>query len=242
MCYCRHKMDHLDRACDAPMDICMTFNTTAAALTRHGHARAVDAAECLDLLQQARDRGLVQFGENVRQRVNFICNCCGCCCEAMIAARRFGHLHPIHTTNYLPELDPADCTGCGKCVAACPVEAMALVSANDPATAKRKLARLDGDACLGCGVCVAACPEHNITLAARGERVITPVDSVHRTVVMALERGTLQHLFFDDHTLASHRALAAILGAILRLPPVRRSLVSSQLGSRYLETLIERHG
>ena len=28
-CYCRHKMTHLGRACNAPMDICMTFNTTA---------------------------------------------------------------------------------------------------------------------------------------------------------------------------------------------------------------------
>ena len=26
MCYCRHKMSHLGRACDAPMDICMTFS------------------------------------------------------------------------------------------------------------------------------------------------------------------------------------------------------------------------
>ncbi len=95
----------------------------------------------MDLLQMARDRRLVQFGENVRDRVGFICNCCGCCCEAMIAARRFGFLHPVHTTNWLPEVDEAQCNGCGKCVEACPVEAMALVSANDPRHPKRKRAR-----------------------------------------------------------------------------------------------------
>jgi hypothetical protein len=46
VCYCRHKMEHRGRACDAPMEICMTFNNTAASLTRHGIARAVDAGTC----------------------------------------------------------------------------------------------------------------------------------------------------------------------------------------------------
>jgi ferredoxin len=240
LCYCRHKMDHVGRACDAPMSICMTFNTTADALIRHGVARRVDSAECLDLLQEARDRGLVQFGENVRQRVNFICNCCGCCCEALIAARRFGHLHPVHTTNFLPQVNLDTCTGCGKCVDACPVEAMTLISANDPAKPKRKRARLEADLCLGCGVCVPACPDRELELVSRGERVITPLNSVHRTVVMAIERGTLQHLLFDNRALASHRAMAAVLGVILALPPVKRAAASRQLKSRYLEALLQR--
>jgi ferredoxin len=242
MCYCRHKMDHMGRACSAPMNICMTFNNSAASLTRHGNARTVDTAECLDLLAEARDHGLVQFGENVQKRVNFICNCCGCCCEAMKAAQRFGHLHPVHTTNYLPTNDTGCCTGCGKCVAVCPVEAMTLVSANDPEKLKRKVAKLDEDLCLGCGVCVPACPEDGIALTPRGERVITPVDSVRRTVSMAVERGKLQHLIFDNHALTSHRAMAAVLGAILRLPPIKRTMASGQLGSRYLERLIEWNG
>ena len=85
MCYCRHKMMHLGRACDAPMEICMTFNGSAQSLTKYGHARAIDVPECMSLLDTAYEHGLVQFGENVQRRVNFICNCCGCCCEALIA-------------------------------------------------------------------------------------------------------------------------------------------------------------
>jgi 3-dehydroquinate dehydratase len=69
--------------------------------------------------------------------------------------------------------------------------------------------------------------------------VITPVDSTRRTVTMAVERGTLQHLIFDNHGLTSHRVMAAVLGAILQLEPVKRSMAAGQLGSRYLEKLIE---
>ena len=239
-CYCRHKMLHLDRACDAPLDICMTFDTTAQSLVRHGHARAVDAAEGLELLHRAWESDLVQFGENVRESVNFICNCCGCCCEAMIAARRFGLLHPVHTTNFLPQIELADCTGCGKCVSVCPVEAMTLVSANDPRHSSRKQAKVDEELCLGCGVCARACTQHGITLRSRPQRVITPLNSTHRVVVMAVERGKLQNLIFDNQVLWSHRALAAVLGVILKLPPLKQAMASQQMKSHYLEALISR--
>ncbi len=71
MCYCRHKMAHLDRACSSPVDICMTFNTTASSLVRHGFALPVSVSECLELLHSAYENNLVQFGENVRQRSEF---------------------------------------------------------------------------------------------------------------------------------------------------------------------------
>jgi ferredoxin len=240
ICYCRHKMQHVGQACDAPQDICMTFNAVASSLVRHGVARQIDAAECLDLLQQARNRRLVQFGENSRERVSFICNCCGCCCEALVAARRFGFLHPVHTSNFVLALDDTTCNGCGKCVDACPVEALSLVSANDPTMRRRKAARLSEDLCLGCGVCIGTCPRGSLRLESRPARVITPLDSIRRVVMQAVERGQLQDLIFDNRALASHRAMAAILGVILRLPPVKRAMASQQMGSRYLEAMIRK--
>ncbi len=236
-CYCRHKMSHLGRACDAPLDICMTFNGVAQSLVKHGIARGVDEREGLDLLDEAISHNLVQFGENVRDSVSFICNCCGCCCEAMLAAKRFAVLNPISTTNFLPLVDAAACAGCGKCAQVCPVEAMGMVSAGDPRDGRRKKARVDASICLGCGVCAHACPAKAISLKSREKRVITPVNSAHRTVLMAIERGKLQNLVFDNHAMASHRAMAAVLGVILKLPPAKQIMASRQMKSRYLDYL-----
>lgn len=240
VCYCRHKMQHLRKNCDAEMDICMTFNNSADSLTRHGVARKADASECIDLLQKARDTNLVQFGENVQRKVNFICNCCGCCCEALIAARRFGFLHPVHTTNYIPSIEDEKCNGCGKCVSLCPVEAMTMVSANDPLKPNRKKAKLNNEICLGCGVCLRGCDRDALKLIERTMKVITPVNSVHRVVIMAIERGKLQNLIFDNQVMFSHRALAAVLGVILKLPPLKQAIASQQFKSRYLVSLIRR--
>jgi ferredoxin len=219
----------------------MTFNNTAASLIRHGHARKVDVEEGLDLLALAYERNLVQFGENVRNEVNFICNCCGCCCEAMIAARRFAILNPVHTTNFIPVVEEEKCNGCGKCVDVCPVEAMTLVSANDPNKPGMKKARLNEDICLGCGVCVRSCTTEGIHLESRHSRVITPLDGAHKVIMMAIERGQLQNLIVDNHVLKSHRALAGLLGVILKLPPIKQALASKQMKSRYLEVLISRY-
>jgi ferredoxin len=240
LCYCRHKMEHIGNNCTAPMEICMTFNGSADSLTRHGIAKKIEVSEGIDLLQKARDFNLVQFGENVQENVNFICNCCGCCCEALIAARKFGFLNPVHTTNFIPSVIEENCNGCGKCVSLCPVEAMTLVSSNEPDKPLKKKAKLNQEICLGCSVCLKGCEKKAIRLSSRKERVITPVNSVHRVVLMAIERGKLQNLIFDNRVLLSHRAMAAVLGVILKLPPLKQALASQQFKSRYLVELIRR--
>jgi hypothetical protein len=84
------------------------------------------------------------------------------------------------------------------------------------------------------------CKAGSLRLESRPGRVITPLDSTHKAVVMAVERGKLQDLIFDNRALASHRAMAAVLGVILRLPPLKQALASKQVKSRYLEALIRR--
>jgi len=160
----------------------------------------------------------------------------------MIAARKFGILQPVHTTNFLPQISDDECNGCGKCINVCPVEAMTLVSANNPQKPKMKKAKLLEDICLGCGVCVQSCSFGSLSLKSRTERVITPINGTHRIVLMAIERGKLQNLIFDNQALVSHRAMAAILGVILKLPPIKQAMASEQMRSKYLVSLINRLG
>ena len=78
-------------------------------------------------------------------------------------------------------------------------------------------------------------------LKSRPERVITPMNGVHRVVVMAIERGKFQNLLFDNQILFSHRALAAVLGVILKLPPIKQVMASQQIKSKYFERIICKH-
>lgn len=112
ICYCRHKMLHDGHPCeiDAPLDVCLTFGNVARSLSEHGgYARLIDKAEAMDALERSYDYNLVQIGENVRENPAFICNCCGCCCEALQAARRFSPIAGGHHQLYSAHF------GCGLC-------------------------------------------------------------------------------------------------------------------------------
>ena len=215
LCYCRHKMLHAGHPCEigAPLDVCLTFGNVARSLAEHGgYARLIDKAEAMDALQRSYDHNLVQIGENVRENPAFICNCCGCCCEALQAARKFSPMQPVATTNYIPEVKEDE--------------------------HGKKKAVIDTDICLGCGVCAGNCAKKAIEMKRRPIQVITPVNSTHRFVLQAIEKGTLQNLIFDNQAFANHRAMAAVFAAILELPPLKQALASKQFKSIYLDKLI----
>ncbi len=240
-CYCRHKMYHAGHPCEinAPWDVCLTFDNVARSLNEHGeYARLISKEEAKEVLQLSYESNLVQIGENVREHPAFICNCCGCCCEALQAARRFSPMQPVATTNYIPEISLDTCISCGKCAKVCPILAIHMEDAGNGNTKKPEL---DTEICLGCGVCARNCPTKSITLKRRPIQVITPVNSTHRFVLQAIEKGTLQNLVFDNQAFGNHRAMAAVFGTILKLPPLKQALASKQFKSIYLDKLLSMH-
>ena len=231
-CYCRHKMQHMGQACLNPQEVCLTFNKSAESLSKHGVARQIEKAEACRILDQCIDLGLVQLGDNVQEGVNWICNCCSCCCEALVSYRKLGYNARI-TTNFVSTYAGEACTACSACVDQCPVNAVTLgkdTKGNDQAI-------VDGDRCIGCGVCVRFCQAGSLVMARRKETAFVPKDSFERFILSAAATGKLQNLLCDNYTLLSHDILRRFLGVFLSLPPAKKLLLQRQIRSRYMAAL-----
>lgn len=249
ICHCRHVAHHHGRDCKKfRMESCLSLGTGARFLVDHRFARSIDKAEALELLCATREAGLVHLCDNVQQRPVFICNCCGCCCDVLLGFKKFKPFGTALSSNFEAICDPQDCTGCGRCVRACPIDAIRLVepTANahpgEPASShqkKRKVAQIDHEICLGCGVCVLQCPERALQLRPRALRQITPESTYLRVLTMALERGVLQDLLIDPREGFGARSGNLLIKAALRLPPNRQVLLHQAVKSRFIKAVIQ---
>ena len=229
-CYCRHKMEHMGKACNKPQDVCLTFNNTAKSLAKHGIAKKITKKEAFDVLNRCIKLGLVQVGDNVQNNVAWICNCCGCCCEALLAYKKFGYVRKINS-NFLAKTSHKSCIKCGVCKLRCPVDAITL---------QDKFPVVDINKCIGCGVCVRFCAPKSLTMVRRKETMFVPKDSFERFVMSAIEQNKLQNFIFDNNQLWTSTLLRRFLGVLLALKPSKKLLLNKQFKSRYLTALAKR--
>ncbi len=237
LCSCRNEKSlNGEKECDAPLDNCTALGMGADYLIRHGLGREVSKSEMLENFARSRELGLVFCAENTRRSPTVICHCCKCCCNFLAGANRFGFQNSAVTSRFISVIDETTCRGCGKCVDLCPVNAVSLVSANDPKKPKKKKARVDERLCVGCGVCAYRCPASAISMTNRGRRVIHPETTFERIILLSLERGTLQNQIFDNPNSMTQEYMRTFIGAFLGLPPVKKALMSDLFRSAFLSS------
>ena len=239
ICSCRHEKHHLGHApCPTPMDTCTSMGTGARFLIRNGFAKPIDKMQMRDILARSRDQGLTLSADNVRRDAGFICHCCGCCCNLLQGVRETGYPGILVTSSVVAVIDEKLCTGCGLCAKACPVNAVTMHKKAPEATPRppKKLARIE-PVCLGCGVCALKCPTGALKLHPRPQKVFHPEDSFERVMLQTLERDTFQTFIFDNPQSRTQEFMRALVGGFLKLPPVKRALLSEKLRSRFLSAL-----
>jgi ferredoxin len=168
-------------SCDAPVDVCLTFNYTAKFLSEREAAQLITPERAMAVLQRAEDAGLVHCATNTAERIDYICNCCPCCCAILGAMTRLQDSSARIESNVRAVVDGEECLACGDCMDRCPVEAIELGD----------VAVVDQGRCIGCGLCATTCAAEAIVLE-RVAEVAPPVDYRELVTRIGEEKGRLE--------------------------------------------------
>ncbi len=230
ICSCRHEKLHVDaKPCDVPLETCSTFGQGTEWMSSRGLAKMVSKEEMMDNLARSKDLGLVLTADNVKQNISFMCHCCGCCCNILLGISQFGYPNTVMTSTFIAECNVDKCSECGICAEGCPIDAIQMLDEGIP--------NIDRSICIGCGVCGLRCARGAMRLVKREQKVIHPEDTMERVILQCLERGTLQNQMFSDPGRLSHKFMRGVVGGFLKLPPVKRALMSDALRSSFLNTM-----
>lgn len=163
-CVCKQGKAILGKPCKRTdhIEVCLLIGESGNAQRRR--ARQITKEECLAILDLADERGMALQPSNSRSP-DFICICCGCCCEVLTTAKKDPRPARFFATNYEARMNAALCTGCGVCVKRCPMEAV---------VPDGKAFRVDLDRCIGCGLCVTKCKPGAARLVKKSRQTIPP--------------------------------------------------------------------
>jgi formate hydrogenlyase subunit 6/NADH:ubiquinone oxidoreductase subunit I len=162
--------------CKHDTENCLHFGKLADYIIENGLGREINQAECEAILEKAAKDGLVHAISNWQENVDTICNCCQCCCVYFQAFHVLGHTESMNTSSYEVRIEPESCSGCGKCVNRCPMDALSLQPHPRSTSKGGKVGTLNPSRCIGCGVCAYGCPTESLKLHHRKTVMEPPVD------------------------------------------------------------------
>ncbi len=167
-CVCRQAMVALGESCKATsrLEVCMGFGPMAKMYNDMGWSREITKEEAIEILKKNEEEGLI-FQPSNSQNPDFICSCCGCCCEAIRAIKHFPNPGQIISTNYYAQIDANLCSGCGTCIERCHMEAITLTD---------DISSVSRTRCIGCGNCVYTCPSEAIELLSKEKQFSPPLN------------------------------------------------------------------
>jgi NAD-dependent dihydropyrimidine dehydrogenase PreA subunit len=168
-CICRVEQDYVDRRCSFPTKLCLNFSSVELPPSDLAQEDDISQEEALAILGQAEEIGLVHTVSNVMKGIDYVCNCCGCCCAILRGITDWGIENSVAYANYYSVIDPDECTGCGTCIERCQVHAI---------SEQEGVAVVDRQRCIGCGLCVTGCPNDVAKLHRKPDTEIVepPVD------------------------------------------------------------------
>ncbi len=165
-CICRVQQHLVGKGCDGPLESCLVFAPVENAFSRSKEDRPLTKNEALQLLRATEDAGLVHTVGNYRDGIDYICNCCTCCCGILRGIAEYGIMSAVAHSDFSMAVEAEHCSGCNACVDRCPFGAL---------SAGETVVAVDRQHCMGCGLCVVACSTDALRLERRPDGARVPV-------------------------------------------------------------------
>jgi len=154
-CICRVQKELIGEGCGHTKENCLVISSRPRQFDRTDVIRSLTKKEALGILEQAEKEGLIHSVNNIQEGVDYICNCCSCCCGVLRGMIEYGSPQAVAGSGFQAEADDSLCNGCGVCLERCQFQALSLVD---------DVCRVAEDKCLGCGLCISACPAQALQL------------------------------------------------------------------------------
>ena len=163
-CICRKQQHLIGKGCHHALETCLVFSSIKNAFGRSTVDRTLTKEEAFQILRETEEAGLVHSSGNYRDGIEYICNCCTCCCGIMRGIADYGILSAVAHSNFQIALEEEKCSLCGACIDRCQFKTLSI-----PDT----MLNVDLKHCVGCGLCVLVCPTEALHLEQREQNQIS---------------------------------------------------------------------